>query len=185
MFIIWGGMEILDIAFVNILIFMESYALLMSCDSIQHGLLNSRESSRMLFMIWMGSLVLPPGNPAQLNGESIERFVSVLARRLLSIFVKTFFPVSMSVMGLVMLMSCSQSFCLGMGYIKPMLHCFGISPVARILLKMLVRISSAVFPKCLKRSYLIPDLPGADSFFIFRRVFWISVVVIGCKQLWY
>src|SRR3954467_6624524 len=122
-------MDILAMAFVSMLMLMESYALLMSCKSNQHGLLNSRESSRMLLIIWIGSPVLPPGSPAQLSEESIECFVNVAAKWLLMILVKIFFPVSMSVMGLVMLMSCSQSFCLGMGYITPVFHCLGISPV--------------------------------------------------------
>ena len=97
---------------------IESKALLMSCESIQHSLWNSFASSRMLLIILIGSLVFPCGSPAQFRGERIGCDVNVFASLLLMIFVKIFFPVSSSVIGRIRFKLCSQLYFFGMGYMR-------------------------------------------------------------------
>ena len=99
---------------------------------MRHGLLNSRASSMIILRMCIGSIVFPPGSPAQLFGERMLYLVKVFARQLLIIFVKSFLQVSRSVMGLVMLILFSHSFFLGIGYTKPLSHCVGTSPETQI-----------------------------------------------------
>ena len=130
------------------------------------------------FSMCIGSCVLLCGRAAQLSGERILFVVSIFASLLLMHFVKIFQHVSRSVMGLVMFMLCSQSFGLGIGYIVPWLHSFGVKPVVKMALKRSQRYFIDVVPSFLKTIYGIPEGPAAEKEFIFRIV---SVISFGVK----
>jgi len=117
----------------SMFVLIESYALLISWNKIQHGLLCSLASSNMLFRMLIGSLVLPSESPAQFNRDIMSCVEKTWVSLLLIVFVNIFFMVSSSVMGRVRLRSCSQLDFFGMGYIILCCHFLGICYVVIML----------------------------------------------------
>ena len=183
--IILCGILILWSACISICLFTESKALLMSWLKIQISLLFSLASSAILLRICIGYWVLLPSSPAQLLEEKISWWRHILLILSEMMFMKIFLVVSKRAMGLVILMSPSQSFGLGMGYMLPFFQSFGIVSELRIVSKRCLRKVIPFFPRFLRAWYSMKEFPGALLFFFLWIAFLISSNWIGSVHSWY
>src|SRR5687768_11879043 len=101
---------------------IQSYAFDKFCMTIHNSLLFLRTSSIMILRILIGMLVLPSGNPAKLLSLKTLCFVIVKERRLVMTLTTNFLIVSNRIIGLVLVISYSQSYGLNIGYIWAYFH---------------------------------------------------------------